>query len=51
MIEIKKIEIIDQIAERDGDYSTNRFNLTRQSAPTNPAFIEIEALQAEKERC
>lgn len=54
MIEIKKIEIIDHDCVnviRDSFITVaNDFNLTRQSAPTNPAFIEIEALQAMKKK-
>ncbi len=54
MFEIKKIDIIDQDCARvirDSFITVaNEFNITKQNAPTNPAFIEIESLQALKQK-
>lgn len=54
MFEIKKIEIIDEDCVkviRDSFITVaNEFNITRENAPTNPAFIEIGSLQAMKQK-
>ncbi len=54
MFEIKKIEIIDEDCVkviRDSFITVaNEFNITRENAPTNPAFMEIESLQAMKQK-
>jgi len=54
MFEIKKIEKIDQDCVRvirDSFITVaNEFNLTKENAPTNPAFIEMETLQAIKQQ-
>lgn len=54
MLEIKKIEIIDQDCVkviRDSFITVaNEFNITRKNALTNPAFMEIESLQAMKKK-
>ena len=54
MFEIKKIENIDQDCVRvirDSFITVaDEFNITKQNAPTNPAFIEIETLQTMKQK-
>ena len=54
MFEIKKIEIIDEACVkviRDSFITVaNEFNITRENAPTNPAFIEIGSLHAMKQK-
>ena len=54
MLEIRKIENIDQNCVRvirDSFITVAReFNITKQNAPTNPAYIEIESLQAMKQK-
>lgn len=54
MFEIIKIEIIDEDCVRvirDSFITVaNQFNITRQNAPTNPAYIELESLQTMKQK-
>jgi len=54
MLEIKKIDIIDQDCVnviRDSFITVaNDFNITRENAPTNAAFIEMKNLEAMKQK-
>lgn len=54
MFEIKKIDTVDQDCVRVIRESfvtvAREFNITKHNVPSNPAFIEIESLQAMKKK-